>query len=171
VGADQAVRLERVAFDHPDAVALREAMVAEVAGIYGGQRDRGANGMPTGVDPADVLVTLVGYAAGRPVAHALLRRLGDEIEIKRMFVSPAARGLGAADALMAALEDEARAVGAARIILHTGDRQVAAVRAYRRHGYTPIDVYEPYVGMPASLCFEKVLHETPLTRGTPQSPS
>lgn len=153
-----AVRLDRVPFDHPDAVALRDAMVAEVSGIYDGQqRDRGSSGMPTGVDPATVLVTLVGYRGDQPVAHALLRRLGDEIEIKRMYVSPDARGLGAADALMTALEDEATSAGATRLVLHTGDQQVAAVRTYQRHGFVPIPVYEPYVGMPASLCFEKVL--------------
>jgi GNAT superfamily N-acetyltransferase len=151
------LRLERVAFDHPDAVALREAMVAEVTTIYGAQRDAGGGSAAAGIDPASVLVTLVGYVGDRPVAHALLRRLGDEVEIKRMFVAPEARGLGAATDLMQALEDDARAAGAARIVLHTGDRQVAAVRAYQRHGYTPIPVYEPYVGMPASLCFEKIL--------------
>lgn len=150
-------RIERVPFEHPDAVLLRERMVAEVEGVYGGQRDRGTSGMPTGVEAADVVVTLVGYSGDVPVAHALLRRLRDDVEIKRMFVDPAARGTGAAHVLMEALEDEARAVGAARVVLHTGDRQLAAVRTYERHGYTPIPVYEPYVGMPASLCFEKPL--------------
>lgn len=150
------IRLERVAFDHPDAVALRDAMVAEVSTIYGAQRDAGGSGA-SGIDPATVVVTVVGYVDDRPVAHALLRRLGDDVEIKRMFVAPEARGLGAATVLMGALEDDARTAGASRVVLHTGDRQVAAVRAYQRHGYTPIPVYEPYVGMPASLCFEKVL--------------
>lgn len=149
--------LRSVAFDHPDAVALRDAMVAEVNAVYGAQRDYGSDTAAKGIQPASVLVTLVGYAGDRPVAHALLRRLGDEVEIKRMYVAPDARGLGAADALMTALEDAARSAGAARVVLHTGDRQLAAVRTYQRHGYTPIDVYEPYVGMPASLCFEKVL--------------
>ena len=151
------LRLERVPFDHPDAVALRDAMVAEVTTIYGAQRDAGGGSGATGIDPASVLVTLVGYVDDRPVAHALLRRLGDEVEIKRMFVSPDARGLGAASVMMQALEDAARAVGAARVVLHTGDRQLAAVRTYEHHGYTQIPIYEPYVGMPASLCFEKVL--------------
>jgi GNAT superfamily N-acetyltransferase len=149
--------LRRVAFDHPDAVALRDAMVAEVTTIYGAQRDAGGGSGATGIDPASVVVTLVGYLDDRPVAHALLRRLGDEVEIKRMFVAPEARGLRAASLMMHALEDAARAAGAARVVLHTGDRQVAAVRTYERHGYTSIPVYEPYVGMPASLCFEKVL--------------
>jgi GNAT superfamily N-acetyltransferase len=165
------VVLREVAFDHPDAVALRDAMVAEVTTIYGAQRDHGSGDGAKGVDSSSVVVTLVGYAGGRPVAHALLRRLGDEVEIKRMFVAPEARGLGAASAMMQALEDAARAAGAARVVLHTGDRQVAAVRTYQRHGYTPIPVYEPYVGMPSSLCFEKALgqhtsHLTPVPPGS-----
>ncbi|MCD9198855.1 GNAT family N-acetyltransferase [Aeromicrobium wangtongii] len=151
------LRLERVAFDQPDAVALRDAMVDEVNAVYGSQRDYGSNGGAKGIDPASVVATIVGYVGERPVAHALLRRLGDDIEIKRMYVRPEARGQGGADALMAALEDEARAAGARRLILHTGDRQDAAIRIYQRHGYTPIEVYQPYVGMPASLCFEKLL--------------
>ncbi len=132
-------------------------MVAEVTAVYGAQRDRGSSGAPTGVVASSVVATIVGYLADRPVAHALLRRLGDDLEIKRMFVAPDARGLGAADQLMTTLEGEARRLGAARLVLHTGDRQVAAVRTYERHGFTPIEIYEPYVGMPSSLCFEKVL--------------
>jgi GNAT superfamily N-acetyltransferase len=146
-----------VPFDHPDAVALREQMVAEIAAIYGSQRDYGSGDGAKGVDAASVVVTLVGYSGERPVAHALLRRLGDDLEIKRMFVDAGARGTGAAGQLMQALEHEARSVGAARVVLHTGDRQAAAVRTYERHGYTPIPVYDPYVGMPASLCFKKTL--------------
>lgn len=150
------MRIERVAFDDPDAVALRDAMVAEVSTIYGAQRDYGSHDGAKGIDPSTVVLTLLGYVAGRPAAHALLRRLGDDIEIKRMFVLPEGRGLGVADELMAVMEDEAQRLGAPRVILHTGDRQLAAVRVYQRNGYTAIPIYEPYVGMPASLCFEKV---------------
>lgn len=149
--------VERVPFDHPDAVALRDAMVAEVTTMYSTQRDTGTGGVPTAVDASTVVVTLVAYDGDRAVAHAVLRRLRDEVEIKRMFVSPDARGRGAADALMLELEAAARETGARRVILHTGDRQLAAVRTYERHGYTPIPVYEPYVGMSESLCFEKPL--------------
>lgn len=152
------MRLERVAFDHPDAVDLRAQMVTEVAQIYGEQRDTAAPSGAAGIDPDGVVVTVVGYdPSGTAVAHALLRRLGAELEIKRMFVSPAARGLGAADLLMAELEIAAAQEGAGRVVLHTGDRQTAAIGVYQRHGYTEIDVYEPYVGMPSSRCFEKVL--------------
>lgn len=147
--------------DHPDAVSLRDQMVAEVAQVYGGQRDHGddhgGNHGASGIDPSTVLVTLVGDVDGSAVAHGLLRRLGDDVEIKRMYVLPAARGAGLAGLLLVALEDEARSLGIGRLVLHTGERQVAAIRTYEQHGYLPIPVYEPYVGMSASLCFAKRL--------------
>ena len=152
-----ALRLDRVPYDHPDAVSLREAMVAEVTSVYGSQRDDASGQDSKGITPESVVVTLVGYLDGVPVAQGLVRRLGDDLEIKRMYVDPAARGLGAASVLLLALEDECRALGVPRIVLHTGDRQLAAIRTYEGPGYTPIPIYEPYVGMPASLCFEKVL--------------
>ncbi len=151
------MRLERVAFDHPDAVGLREQMVAEVSHIYGQQRDVASGDGAGGIDPDSVVLTVLGYDEdGVAVAHALLRRLGDEVEIKRMFVAPGARGLGAADLLMTQLETVASEQSdPKRIVLHTGDRQAAAIAVYRRHGYVEIDVYEPYVGMPSSRCFAK----------------
>jgi GNAT superfamily N-acetyltransferase len=59
-------------------------------------------------------------------------------EIKRMYVVPAARGRGVARALLAALEDAARALGYSRARLDTGPRQPHAERMYRESGYRPI---------------------------------
>lgn len=153
----QELRLESVDYDHLDAVTLRAAMVDEVTQVYGGQRDHGSGEDATGIDPHEVVVTVVGYLGDIAVAQGLVRRLGDDLEIKRMYVAPTARGHGAASALLLKLEKHCRAQEATRIVLHTGERQAAAIRTYERHGYTPIPIYPPYVGMPASLCFEKVL--------------
>ncbi len=132
-------------------------MVEEVTQVYGGQRDHGSDEGAKGIEPSSVLVTVVGRLDGEPVAQGLVRHLGEDLEIKRMYVAPAARGRGVASALLLELEEHCRAQGAPRIVLHTGERQAAAIRTYRAHGYTPIPIYPPYVGMPASLCFEKVL--------------
>ena len=87
-----------MAFDHPDAVALRGAMVSEVTQAYGSQRDGAGTGDARGIEPSSVVLTLVGHDdADVPVAHALLRWLGDDLEIKRRYVAPDARGLGAAE--------------------------------------------------------------------------
>jgi hypothetical protein len=60
-------------------------------------------------------------------------------------------------------DPRARAGGAKRVILQTGDLQVEAVALYERTGYERIATYEPYVtAIPFSLCFEKRLQ--PRTR-------
>jgi len=116
------------------------------------------------VDPRDVLVTLLAIDPdGTPVAHAALRDLWGEWEVKRLIVDKKARGLGIGRRIMSELETLARAGGAKRLILQTGDRQPEAVDLYERIGYERIEIYEPYVTAFAfSLCFEKQLsHVTP----------
>ncbi|MDX6278002.1 MAG: hypothetical protein QOJ72_2130 [Nocardioidaceae bacterium] len=109
------------------------------------------------IDPDNVVLTALAYADDEAIGHIALRRLGDDLEIKRMYVLPEQRGGTVADELLAEVEQEARALGAPRLILHTGDRQLAATAFYDRHGYTPIEVYPPYDQLAYSLCFEKVL--------------
>jgi putative acetyltransferase len=83
-------------------------------------------------------------------------------EVKRMYVRPAARGSGVADALLARIEATARGSGLARLCLETGDRQLAALRVYERSGYVRCGPFGPYAAMaPAaistSVFFEKQL--------------
>ncbi|MEV4279011.1 GNAT family N-acetyltransferase [Actinoplanes xinjiangensis] len=136
--------------------ALRAAMRAEMPARY-------ADRLPPGRDEPQMAVTgenvvWVGLAVtddDTAIGHALLRRHGPDLEIKRMYVVPARRGHGVATALLDAIDAEALRFGAPRVILHTGDRQPDAVARYTRHGYRPIPVYEPYVGMPGAHCFAK----------------
>ncbi|MCT1607947.1 GNAT family N-acetyltransferase [Nesterenkonia massiliensis] len=78
-------------------------------------------------------------------------------EIKRLFVVPEARGKGAAGVLMQALEDRARATGAPRVILQTGDRQPEAEALYLKRGWSPIPISWPYLEMDFSRCYELTL--------------
>src|SRR5262245_18247935 len=102
------------------------------------------------LDPAEVApgcgAFLVAYEHGVPLAVGGVRSLGDGVaEIKRMYVAPAARRRGVASAVLAALEDEARKIGARRIVLETGDKLPEAIALYRRRGYTDIPKYGEYV--------------------------
>ncbi|MEO3873475.1 GNAT family N-acetyltransferase [Nonomuraea sp. B12E4] len=145
-----------VPFDHPAAVDLRAAMTEEMNQRYG-DRFSGPGTAPVTVEAGSVVFTGVAFDAGRAVGHILLRRLDEEIEIKRMYVVPSHRGSGVARGLLAAAERAARDLGAARVILHTGDRQPEAIRLYEREGYTRIPLYPPYTAMTYSTCFEKPL--------------
>jgi len=149
--------LTRVAWDHPDAVSLRADMIAEVTPLYPDSGSVSHRDGSVGVDPASIVVTVLLYEGEEPVAHAALRRLDGDLEIKRMYIVPRLRGKGLARQLLDEMEQAARDEGAARVILHTGTRQTAAIALYERHGYSPIPVYPPYIGLPDSLCFEKVL--------------
>jgi GNAT superfamily N-acetyltransferase len=155
------VRLERVPFDHPDAVALRAAHEAYGDALYASDPASVHRFTSEVLDPSSVLLTVVAYDDARPVGHACLRTLdgpmAGELEIKRMYVEPDARGSGVADALLSAVEQRAKDEGAPRVVIHTGDRQHAALRFYQRHGYTPIDVFAPYEDVTYSRCFEKAL--------------
>lgn len=155
------MRIEPVAFDHPDAVMLRDEHVALGNQLYADDPAAVHRGGSEGLDPASVIATYVAYDGEYPVGHACLRRLdgemAGEVEMKRLYVRPASRGTGVADDLLAAIEQVARSEGVARIVIHTGDRQHAALTFYGRRGYTPIPVFPPYEAVTYSLCFEKLL--------------
>lgn len=147
-------------FDHPDADRLRRAQRVELDARYGS--DDHEPGTPPSA--ADVPVFLVARADdGRPIACGGLRPLADTVvgpatvEVKRMYVSPDARGSGVAAAVLRALEDAARDLGTRRIVLETGILQPDAIRFYEREGYESISPFGPYVGSAESVCFGRVV--------------
>ena len=81
-------------------------------------------------------------------------------EIKRVYVSPKARGLGLAKRLMERIEDEARKAGKRLARLETGIHQPEAIGLYRRLGYVHRGPFGEYVEDPNSVFMEK-----PLTAG------
>ena len=78
-------------------------------------------------------------------------------ESKSMFVAPEARGTGAGAALLARLEQEARARNLPALRLETGHSLHAAHRLYARHGFTLRGPFGDYPEGPLSLFMEKPL--------------
>ena len=155
---------ETVAWNDARAVALRDVMDAEMGVRYHRDEPEPAEVVAKrqaslAVDPATVKATVLALDAdGTPLAHAALRTLRNDWEVKRVIVVDGQRGRGLGRALMNRLEEIAVAGGANRLILQTGDRQPDAVALYERVGYTPIPIYEPYIEtIPGSFCFEKVV--------------
>jgi putative acetyltransferase len=83
----------------------------------------------------------------------------DSAEIKRMYVRPQARGQGIADAIVAQLTEEAADAGVSLLRLETGTQQEAAIRFYRRCGFTPCAVFAPYASMPPDAIATSVFLE------------
>lgn len=146
------ITISRVPWDDADAVALRAAQEAELHDRYGGPDPH----PPTGPDVALFLVAR--DRAGTAVGCGGLRPLDTErIEIKRMYVTPPARGNGLSRQILAALEAAASADGWRTMRLETGVMQPEAISLYRSSGYAQIDRYGAYVDDEWSLCFEKHL--------------
>jgi GNAT superfamily N-acetyltransferase len=153
------LELRATSYDHPDAVALTEQTQQYYVQIYGGP-DR---------DPltAELLSPpsggfLVGYLEQRPVVMggwlvtADAGRDGDA-QLRRMYTDPAVRGRGYGRQLLAALERDAAAHGATRMVLSTGMSQPDAIRLYRSVGYVDIEPFGMYGGKPTVVCLGKSL--------------
>lgn len=82
---------------------------------------------------------------------------GSYAEVKRLFVTPAMRGTGAARALMADLEKRAKSRHMSAVRLETGEKLTAAVALYRALGYVTRGPFGDYPDHPASLFMEKRL--------------
>jgi DNA-binding MarR family transcriptional regulator/GNAT superfamily N-acetyltransferase len=112
------------------------------------------------VDPAALTppagLLLVARLRAEPVACGALRlHPGEPAEIKRLWVAPAARGLGVGRRVLSELEAHARRNGADVVQLDTNRGLRAATSLYRSSGYTEVPPFndEPY----AHHWFEKRL--------------
>ena len=101
---------------------------------------------------------VVARLDGQPVGCGALRRIDEAtVEIKRMYVAPAARRRGVARTLLLALERLAIEHGYQQIILETGDRQPEAMALYSACGYQRTANYGRYVDRLDAACFKKSL--------------
>jgi len=156
--------VEAVAWESPEAVALRAAQESEMATRYG-------DDPAPAIDPRSIVVTLVGRMGGRPVGTAAVRDVSgtDDLrgrgtthpaatgEVKRVYVEPDVRGRGVARRLMAELERSARQVGFRRFVLETGTAQPEAIALYEAVGYEPIESFGDHAGFEQQRCYGKRL--------------
>ena len=156
----------QVRYDDPAVSALVARLQQEYVARYGGQDDT-----PISVDelrpPAGVFLVAYGVA-GMSVAMGGWRRHVEarsgrvpgerQVEVKRMYVVPEARGYGLARQLLAELERLARAAGADQVVLETGLAQPEAIALYRSAGYLDIDAFGHYCASDQSVHLGKPLH-------------
>lgn len=72
---------------------------------------------------------------------AMRRQSGNSCEMKRLYLTDAARGKGQGRALVEALIEHARAVGYRHMVLDTLGHMNGAVRLYERTGFQPVAPY------------------------------
>jgi putative acetyltransferase len=151
------VELVRCSPAAPDALVLIELLNAELMARY---PEPGANHFR--LDADDVApgrgAFFLARLDDRAVACGAIRLLDPQTaEIKRMFALPQARGKGFGRAILAALEAEARVLGAGRLVLETGSRQLEALALYRAAGFVEIPLFGEYLASPLSVCRGKEL--------------
>ncbi|ROQ32060.1 acetyltransferase (GNAT) family protein [Streptomyces sp. PanSC19] len=137
---------ERV--DTPDATALRRDYYGDVAGRYW-QRPATEAEIDEGLanDGVELLTPptgqfLVARFEGKPAGcGGVLMLDGERAELTRVFLRHGFRGAGGAGALLRRLEEEARDLGARRMVLNTRLDLVEARALYARHGYAEIPAY------------------------------
>ncbi|MFE6714629.1 GNAT family N-acetyltransferase [Streptomyces sp. NPDC057695] len=134
--------------DAPDAAALRRDYLDDVASRYWKRpaTPEELDEYLTG-DGAELLAPptgrfLVARYGGEPAGcGGVLLLDGERAELTRVFLRHAFRGRGGAGALLDRLEDEARGLGARRMVLNTRLDLVEARALYSRHGYDEIPAY------------------------------
>jgi putative acetyltransferase len=145
------------AFDSADARRLIGALDEHLSSRYPPEQRFGPNLKMEHLAPglgAFVIARFGGVAVG----CGAVRRLDETtVEVKRMYVDPEVRGRGVAKAILGRLEAEARLIGASRLVLETGIYQDEAIGLYRRAGFSVIDCFGEYAGVPTSVCFEKAV--------------
>ncbi|MFH9074098.1 GNAT family N-acetyltransferase [Streptomyces alboflavus] len=158
------MNIQPVAFDHPDAVKLNDRVQLEYAERYGDEGD--ATPLDAAMFKPPYGLYLIAYDdAGTPLATGGWRAMDQngegyadgDAEIKRMYVTPEARGLGLARRILAALESDAREAGRTRMVLETGSKQPEAIALYTSTAYEPCPKFGYYRDSPLSRCFAKPL--------------
>ena len=79
------------------------------------------------------------------------------MEIKRMYVSPEARGQRVGENILFELEKWSKELGYSRCVLFMGSKQPEAGKLYQRNSYNAIEKYGKLKDIPDSLCLAKDL--------------
>lgn len=141
--------------DSPDAIALINELEDHLAALYPAVSRHGFSVQKL-IDQQVMFVVL--RTDGRPAGCGGVMMVGQEYaELKRMYVRPEFRGRKFGELLIAHLTEHVRAHGITSLRLETGIHQLAAIRMYKRAGFTPIPPFADYPADPLSLCFEKLL--------------
>lgn len=136
--------LEHTTRPTPDAHALIEELEAELSEGYEAHQRHGLS-VEKVFQPH--IAFFIARVKGNAVGCGGVAFDDGFAEVKRMYVRRSARGTGVAQAILARLEQEARAKGYGRLTLETGDELFAAIKLYEGAGFRACEAFGPYRAM------------------------
>lgn len=101
---------------------------------------------------------IVIYINETPAACGAFKKFDDKtVEIKRMYTNLKFRKRGLATAIVKELEMWAKKMGYEKAVLESSLEQNEALSVYEKSGYRRIPNYGQYIGVDASVCYEKII--------------
>lgn len=145
--------LIRTTRTHPTFQTLVQALNTELASRDGADHPL-AQFNPT----TNLLGVVLSYQGETPVGCGAIGRYDEQsVEIKRMYVVPAARGQKIGKQLLNELESWAKEQGYRKSLLFMGSRQPEALRLYQNNGYRSIPPYGELKDILDCICRSKLL--------------
>ena len=157
MATDFSIRPVRAADDLAAVVALFQAYVATLDVDLGYQDFSGElAGLPGKYAPPRGELLLARDAAGQPLGCVGLRPISSDgsCEMKRLYLLPAARGLGLGKTLTEAVIETARSLGYSELRLDTLPSMTTALRLYDLMGFERIAPY--YTPTPEGTVFMRL---------------
>jgi putative acetyltransferase len=150
------ITLERTTRATDDARALIEELETDLAGDFEPHQRHGLS-LDKIFQPH--IAFFIARVNGKAVGCGGIAFEDGFAELKRMYVRPHARGTGVVQAVIAALEAEAKARGVTRLLLETGDVLHAAIRVYERAGFKRCEAFGSYLALPPNTIERSVFLE------------
>ena len=147
------MEIKQLLVSEPDAMAMMEALSAELEEITGssGKASFNANDMNT-----ERSLFVVAYEDEKAVGCGALRQVDSNIgEIKRIYAH--LKGCGIGKEIVRFLENKAVQLGYSKLILETRKVNERAVAFYKKLGYEVCDNFGKYKGRAEAICFCKQL--------------
>ena len=152
--ASPVITVAAASVDDPELVNLITALDAELNPLYPEESRHGYDLTKLQTRPVTLFIARLD---GLARACGGVEINGSDAEIKRMYVHPAARGIGLGQQILAAIEQHAAQAKCTVIRLETGIHQHAAIKLYSQAGYREIPAFSPYKPDPVSVFMAKAL--------------
>ncbi len=137
--------IERVSVPTAEAEQLVAELDRFLFGLYPKEQSHGLS--LTAIFDDISVHFFVSWLDGEAAGCGAVKLMGTTAEVKRMFVRPQHRGKGVAQRMLSHLEQLASHEGAKRLVLETGDEQIAAIALYKSVGFSECATFEPYTLM------------------------